>query len=143
MGKKWLGMTQIVLVSDNSQTISEIQKISEQVVCLSTEIDVEEAVKNESAGIFLFDCNSKELDVVSLLRKLKLTMQTKDMRSIVLLPEKNINYDILKYANSYIIRPIDEELFKATLNSNMQLKETFRVLSKNNNDLAKSLYQFR
>ena len=141
MGKKWLGMSQIVLVSDNKETISEVQKIAEQVLCLSTEIEVEEAVKNESAGIFLFDCDSKEIDVISLIRKLKLTMQTKDMRSIVILPEKNINYDILKYANSYVIRPIDEELFKATLNSNLQLKETFRVLSKNNNDLAKSLYQ--
>ena len=141
MGKKWLGMSQIVLVSDNKETISEIQKIAEQVLCLSTEVDVEEAVKNESAGIFLFDCASKELDVISMIRKLKLTMQTKDMRSILILPERNINYDILKYANSYITRPIDEQLFNATLNSNLQLKETFRVLSKNNNDLAKSLYQ--
>ncbi len=134
-------MSQIVLVSDNSQTISEVKKIAENVVCLSKEIEVEEAIKNEVAGVFLFDCESKEIDVVSLIRKLKLAMQTKDMRSVLILPEKNINYDILKYANSYITRPIDEQLFNATLNSNLQLKETFRVLSKNNNDLAKSLYQ--
>ncbi len=134
-------MSQIVLVSDNSQTILEVQKIAENIICLSAEIDVEEAIKNEIAGVFLFDCDSKAIDVVSLLRKLKLAMQTKDMRSILILPEKDINYDILKYTNSYITRPIDEQLFNATLNSNLQLKETFRVLSKNNNDLAKSLYQ--
>ena len=134
-------MTQIVLVSDNKETISQVEKILGQVVLPQDEQAVEDIVKNESAGIILFDCDSKELDAVGLIRKLKLTMQTKDMRSVILLNEKKINYDVLKYANNYITKPIDEELFKSTINSSLQLRETFRVLSKNNNDLAKSLYQ--
>ena len=138
-------MTKIVLVSDNDKNISEIEKICSaisieySVVCNEESLD--DAVKNEIAGIFIFDCESVSMDIISLIRKLKLTMQTKDMRSILLLPENNINYDELKYANSYITKPLDEQLFKATVNSSLQLRETFRVLSKNNNDLAKSLYQ--
>ncbi|MBE7704575.1 MAG: hypothetical protein E7Z90_02035 [Cyanobacteria bacterium SIG29] len=134
-------MTQIVLVSDNKETISQVEKILGQVVLPQDEQAVEDIVKNELAGIILFDCDSKELDAVGLIRKLKLTMQTKDMRSVILLNENKINYDVLKYANNYITKPIDEELFKSTINSSLQLRDTFRVLSKNNNDLAKSLYQ--
>lgn len=134
-------MTQIILISDNEKTISEVKNISDGILTVMTEQETEEAVKNETAGVFLFDCETEKLDVMPLIRKLKLTMQTKDMRTIVLLPEKPQNYEILKFANSYISRPFDEQLFKSALNSSVQLCETFRVLSKNNNDLAKSLYQ--
>ena len=63
MGKKWLGMTQIALVSDNKKTIETVQSIVEQSICLQTEIDVEEAVKNEIASIFIFDCESEKIDI--------------------------------------------------------------------------------
>ena len=138
-------MPQIVLVSDNISTVNEVEKIvstsSYVIKVLQNEDDIETAVKNDEVDIILFDCNSEMLDIISLVRKTKLSLQTKDVRSILLLSEKDINYDILRYANAYIIRPFDEKLFLTTLNSNLQLKDTFSVLSKNNNDLAKSLYQ--
>lgn len=138
-------MPQVVLVSDIKKNIDEISKIfkanSFEMLVFSTVDEIEDAVKNSVANVFIFDCETKSLDILSVLRRLKLTMQTKDIRSLLLLPEKNINYDLLKYANSYINRPLDEQLFIASVNSHMQLCETFRVLSKNNNDLAKSLYQ--
>lgn len=138
-------MTKLILVSDNKANIEEVQRIAKEILLevsdISDENEVENAVKNEDAGVFIFDCESDDIDIINLLRKLKLTMQTKDIRSILLLPQKNINYDVLKYANSFITKPLDEQLFKAAVNSCSQLRETFRVLSKNNNDLAKSLYQ--
>ena len=138
-------MAQVVLVSDVKKNIDEISKISNEnnfdLVVLSTADEVEEAVKNSLANVFIFDCESKTIENITLLRRLKLSMQTKDIRSLLLLPEKNIDYNLLKYANSYINRPLDEQLFVASVNSHLQLCETFRVLSKNNNDLAKSLYQ--
>ncbi len=138
-------MAKVILISDNSKTIDEISGIfdnnSLEIVTVKSEQEAQETVKNDTASIFLFDENSLNIDVISVLRNLKLTMQTKDMRSIALLSEKNKNYNILKYANSYITRPFDENLFKSSINSNLQLCETFRTLSKNNNDLAKSLYQ--
>ena len=137
-------MAQIIIVSDNNNTKEEINflelKNNYEIVFVSEEEKFEEIIRNDKADIILFDCASN-MDILSLVRKIKLSLQTKDIRSILLLREKEINYDILKYVNSYIRRPFEKDLFIATLNSALQLRETFRVLSKNNNDLAKSLYQ--
>ena len=136
-------MAKITLISTNKFLIEEIKTIVSSanfdVEALTSEEEIEQQIINDSTDIVLFD--SEMPDVMAILRKLKLQMQTKDIRSILLLPEQNINYDFLKYTNSYIKKPFDEQLFISTLNSCLQLKETFRVLSKNNNDLAKSLYQ--
>ena len=138
-------MPQIVLVSDNISTVNEVERIvsanSYSIKVLQTEEAIENAIKNDEIDVLLFDSNSESLDIISIVRNTKLSLQTKDVRSILLLSEKEINYDILRYTNAYIIRPFNEKLFLTTLNSNLQLKDTFRVLSKNNNDLAKSLYQ--
>ncbi len=138
-------MTNIILVTDNKKTVNEVEKILENasfsLIIAETDLSAEESIKEETADIILYDAEAVNIDILSLIRKLKLSLQTKDIRSILLIPEKSINYDILKYVNSYINRPLDKNLFLATLNSNLQLRETFRVLSKNNNDLAKSLYQ--
>ncbi len=138
-------MTQIVLVSDNKTTILEAEKIisanSYEIIIADNEEKAEEAVNNETADLMIFDCLAENIDTISILRRLKLTMQTKDIRSIILLPETNTDYDILKYTNSYITRPFNEHLFLSSVNSNLQLRDTFRILSKNNSDLAKSLYQ--
>lgn len=138
-------MPQIVLVSDNISTVNEVERIVSSnlysISVIQSDDEIETAVKNDEVDIILFDCDSENLDIITLVRKLKLLLQTKDVRSILLLPKENINYDILRFSNSYILRPFDEKLFLTTLNSNVQLKDTFRVLSKNNNDLAKSLYQ--
>jgi len=138
-------MSQIILVSDNEKSIKEAGKILEKNLFDYTAVqnaeEIEEAVKNDAADIVIFDCDSLKIDIISIIRKVKLLLQTKDIRSVLLLPEKNINYDVLKYVNSYITKPFNENLFIASINSNLQLRDTFAVLSKNNNDLAKSLYQ--
>ncbi len=138
-------MAQTVLVTDNNSTVKEMEQIllqnSHELLTVTTEDELQKTIDNENTDVIIFDCNVNNLDVISILRKQKLAMQTKDIRSILLLPEKNINYDVLKYTNSFITRPVDENLFLAELNSNLHLRKTFRVLSKNNNDLAKSLYQ--
>ena len=138
-------MAKIVLVSDNNTTVSEVEKILPsdffQLFSVKSQEEAEINIHNHNADIVLFDCNVKNIDIIEIIRKLKLSLQTKDIRSILLLPEKNINYDILKFANSYITRPFDNNLFISEVSSNIQLSETLKVLSKNNNDLAKSLYQ--
>lgn len=138
-------MSKAILISDNKNTMEEIENFSSnlaiKITNISDEKKAEEAILTSTANIFLFDCESKNIDILNLIRRLKLVMQTKDIRSILLLPTDCKNYDILKYANSYIQRPFEEQLFVATVNSSKQLCDTFSVLSKNNNDLAKSLYQ--
>lgn len=138
-------MAQIIVVSDNADTKKEIEvleiKTPHILNFISDENILEEMIKNDKADIIIFDYASINIDIIALVRKMKISLQTKDIRSVILLPEKDINYDVLKYVNSYIKRPFDRNLFSATLDSALQLRETFRVLSKNNNDLAKSLYQ--
>ena len=138
-------MVKIVLVSDNKNTVDEVKSILEEssyeIINVDSEESAKENIENISADLVLFDCEVKKTDIISVIRKTKLAIQTRDIRSVLLLPEKNINYDILKYFNDYITRPIDKNLFISTIVSNLQLRDTFRVLSKNNNDLAKSLYQ--
>ncbi|MBQ3642332.1 HAMP domain-containing histidine kinase [bacterium] len=137
-------MNKIVLVSDNENTHNEIAAIAKEntwdVIYISDKNAVDDVVKDSNACVFLFDCNSS-IDNISVLRQLRISMQAKDIRTIAILPEENINYDILKYCNSYVNRPIDSQLFSACVNSALQLCETFKTLSKNNTDLAKSLYQ--
>ena len=136
-------MAKAVLVSDNNKLINEIENITSSVnidiLPVNTFSEAEKCASDDDIDIILFDAQMK--DIISLLRSVKFQMQTKDIRSVIIFPEKNLDYNCLKYVSSYVLRPIDEHLLIATLNSNMQLRETFRVLSKNNNDLAKSLYQ--
>ncbi len=138
-------MTQLVLVSDCNSTIKNIREISDknsfEVIVIKSGCEIQEALEKEISSIFIFDCDSENIDILSFVHKYKLEMQTRDIRSIVLLSENPPNYNILKYVNAYITKPINENLFIAEINSNLRLCETFRVLSKNNNELAKSLYQ--
>ncbi len=138
-------MAKILLVSDNNKTVFEAEKMlqseSYELICVKSEEEAELNIQNGNIDLVIFDFDVKNIDIIAIIRKLKLSLQTKDIRSIILLPENNINYDLLKYTNSYITRPLDKNLFLASVYSNIQLRDTFRVLSKNNNDLAKSLYQ--
>ena len=138
-------MSKIILVSDNQKTISEVEKLllaeSYELLSVKSEEEADMYVQKGNIDLVLFDCNVNNIDIIAIIRELKLSLQTKDIRSILLLPEKDIKYDILKYANSYISRPFDKHLFSSEISTNLHLRDTFRVLSKNNNDLAKSLYQ--
>ena len=136
-------MTKIVLISENSKLTDTVKKVVLSAGCslevVKTGEKLEEYIVSDETDIILFD--AKISDIMSILRLNKFQMQAKDIRSIIILPEKDINYDCLKYTNSYIQSPIDENLMLATLNSAKQFRETFKGLSKNNSDLAKSLYQ--
>ena len=97
-------MAKITLISANNSLIEEIKTIISStnfdVEVLTVEEEIENQIVSDATDIVLFD--SEMPDVISILRKLKLQMQTKDVRSILLFPEENLNYDFLKYTNSYI-----------------------------------------
>lgn len=136
-------MVKLLLISDNQDTKNQLEKLSEkhsfELQIYSEQDKVEEIINQDIADIILFDSHMKE--GINILRRVKLLMQSKDMRSIALIESENPDFDMLKYTNSYVQMPIDERFFISAINSAVQLRETFRVLSKNNNDLAKSLYQ--
>ncbi len=136
-------MTKILLISQNQEIAEKVNEVTKnhsfEIIMLSNSDDIEKNLLDEEIGVVIFD--SEFPDIISLLRQVKLELQTKDIRSIVILNKDKINYDCLKYTNTYIMTPIDENILVSVINSSLQLRETFRVLSKNNTDLAKSLYQ--
>ena len=136
-------MVRITVITDNKKTIDEVGKFFHlyDIQIVSNEEEIEEKINTDNSDIILYDCESEHIDIKALVRKFKLILQTKDIRSLLLLSEKDIDYSLIKYTNDFINRPIDESLFAATINSNMQMRDNLRSLSKNNNDLAKSLYQ--
>ena len=136
---------EILLVSDNNQTINEISEILKQhSYILKTAADSEKAEKiinEDSLDIVLYDCEAENIDIPLLSSRMKLNLQSKNICSILLLSGNNINYNLLKYASCYITRPFDEHLFSASISSNLQMRNSLKELSKNNSSLAKSLYQ--
>ena len=138
-------MSRVILISDNESTIKKIKSFilsnTIEIEIISEIKDVENELETENTDIIIYDYNSIEINIISLITKNRLKLQTQDIRTIIILPEREIDYNILKYTNSYITSPIDENLFITVINSNIQIRETLRILSKNNNDLAKSLYQ--
>lgn len=138
-------MSKAIIISDNSITFEEVkQHLLLSYVDLLNVADmnnIEEFITRENPDTVLYDGNVKGFNIIEQMRKLKPILQSKDIRSVIILPEKNINYDVLEYVDGYVSRPLNPELFTSTINSNIRLRENLRILSKNNSDLAKSLYQ--
>jgi GAF domain-containing protein len=68
-------------------------------------------------------------------------MQTQNIQVILLVELGKQDNEILKHANFYLAEPVDENILIATVNSALQSRSSLEVLSKNNLELAKSLYQ--
>ena len=136
-------MAKVVLISEDEKLIEEISEITASsgfdIYVIDSIEEAEENIASDNTDIVIFD--EEKPEIINFLRNLKLQLQTKDIRSILILGRENNNYDYLKYTNNYITKPINEKILLSVLNSCLQLRETLRILSKNNNDLAKSLYQ--
>ncbi|MBR6162587.1 hypothetical protein IKQ26_01675 [bacterium] len=138
-------MIKILVVSDNSEKVEYLsrffKKHSWESVVSGSESDIFDKLKNGSIDLVIYDGSIKSLELRTLVYKTKILTDTRDIRSIFLVSKDFDNYDLLKYANSFIEEPINENLFLATIKSELLLRENLIVLSKNNDDLAKSLYQ--
>ncbi len=138
-------MNKILLISDNKKQVSKIDQIlnkhSEKLIALDLEEDIFRTIKNIELDAVILDLTSNKLDIGAICRRIKLQTQAKNLQIILILKQKSIDSELLKYANSYLFDPIDNELLVATINSSIQSKNSLETLSKNNIDLAKSLYQ--
>ncbi len=136
-------MAKVVLISEDEKLIEEIREVTASsgfdINVIESIEEAEENIASDNIDIIIFD--EEKPEIINFLRNLKLQLQTKDIRSILILGRENNNYDYLKYTNNYLTKPINEKILLSVLNSCLQLRETLRILSKNNNDLAKSLYQ--
>lgn len=138
-------MSKILIISENKKYIEQINvliaKQSYEAVFIDEDDAVIDSIKNSYIDAVIVDASCKKRDVLNLCRKIKIQTQTKNIQIIILLKNGHYDSDILKYANFYIQEPADENLITAAINSALQAKNSFESLSKNNIDLAKSLYQ--
>jgi len=138
-------MIKILVVSDNKERIEYLNRFFEknswEGIVSQSENDIFDKLKNGNIDIVVYDSTIKSLELHKLIYKTKILTDTRDIRSIFLVDKDFTNYELLKYANAYVEEPINENLFLATLKSELLLRENLLVLSKNNDDLAKSLYQ--
>ncbi len=138
-------MSKILLISDNKKQIFKIKDLLSKhnfdLAVLENEEAIFKSVKDDEISVVLIDLGSKQFDASTVCRRIKLQTQTKNIQSILIFSQKSSDNDLLKYANAYISDPFDEHILLATINSSLQVKNSLEVLSKNNIDLAKSLYQ--
>ena len=138
-------MSKVLLVSDNEK---QNELITETLLrCgVTTLVSVEEenifsCVENGLVDLVIVDAGTKSIDSAILCKKLKVFLHTENLLLLLLADAENTGYDIMKLANAQILKPVNEKILSATVLSNLKMKKSLDILSKNNSELAKSLYQ--
>lgn len=138
-------MSRILFVSDNIKQINRISELLHRhgmkLVVFNSDEEIFNAVKENQVDIVLIDTGTKKYDIHNVCRRIKIQTQTKNIQCILIFKQGELDVDVLKYANAYIAEPIDDNILLANINSCIQFKNSLEGLSKNNMDLAKSLYQ--
>lgn len=138
-------MPKVLLISDNKKLINKVSELLYKhgitLIVFNSDEEIFSAIKNDDMDVVLLDSSTKKYDINSICRRIKIQTQTKNIQSILIVKPNSSEIEILKYANSYVSEPIDSNILLATINSSIQSKSSLEVLSRNNIDLAKSLYQ--
>ena len=138
-------MAKVLFISENNERIELVKNIlvanSVDVEFESDENAIFDKITNFYPDLILLDTQLSVSDITILAKKIKINTQTDNIIfSLLVYPECD-NQDLLKTASSYITSPINEKILLSTIMSNIRMKNSLDVLSKNNADLAKSLYQ--
>ena len=138
-------MSKVLLVSDNEKQ-NEI--ITETLLhCgVSTIVSVDEenifsCVENGLVDLVIVDAQTGTIDAPILCKKLKAFLHTENLLLVLLVEAEKTGYDVMKLSNAQVLKPVDEKIMSATVLANLKMKKSLDILSKNNSELAKSLYQ--
>ncbi len=138
-------MARVLFISNDEHKISTLQAILTknmldiEVVC--EEGKIFENIQSFFPDLILLDTAFECSDIVVLAKKIKINTQTDNIIFSLIVNSDCDNQDLLKTAFSYIVEPMNEKILVSTIMSNIRMKNSLDVLSKNNADLAKSLYQ--
>jgi len=138
-------MAKVLFISNDEKKISVVESVLQKNM-LDVEVVRDEAVifdkiQDFFPDLILLDTYFDTQDISILAKKIKLNTQTENIIFSLILDSECDNQDLLKTASSYIIEPLNEKILVSTIMSNIRMKNSLDVLSKNNADLAKSLYQ--
>lgn len=138
-------MSKVLLVSDDEK---QNALITETLLhCgVSTLVSVDEenifsCAENGLVDLIIADAQTKSVDAAILCKKLKAFLHTENLLLILLVDGEKTGYDIMKLSNAQVTKPICEKVLTASVLANLKMKKSLDVLSKNNSELAKSLYQ--
>ncbi len=138
-------MSNVLIVGDNDElnTIIEsaLKNNSITASIALTEDDVLKKLEDEHVSMIILDAGIKSFDAAILSRKLKSYTHLENILVLAVIEPDIDNPDILRTTNAYITKPVNEKILLATVNSNLKLKKSLDILSQNNSELAKSLYQ--
>ena len=138
-------MSNVLIVGDNDElnTIIEsaLKNNSITASIALTEDDVLKKLEDKHVSMIILDAGIKSFDAAILSRKLKSYTHLENILVLAVIEPDIDNPDILRTTNAYITKPVNEKILLATVNSNLKLKKSLDILSQNNSELAKSLYQ--
>ena len=138
-------MAKVLFISENEYKIETIETVLKNnavdVEIAKNEDEIFEKILSFYPDLILLDTTFKVNDIVLLAKKIKVNTQTDNILFSLLLDANCDSQELLKTASSYIVEPINEKILLSTIMSNIRMKNSLDVLSKNNADLAKSLYQ--
>ena len=140
-------MSKILLVSQDTQQKELIVNVltgAKSSATLITSVD-ESAILNYvekgQVDMVIIDEDTTSPDTVILAKKLHSSAIKENVAVAALVNYDTCNTDLLKLANVYITKPINEKILCSCVNGSLKLKKAIDTLSTNNSELAKSLYQ--
>lgn len=138
-------MAKVLFISNDETKISLIESVLQKnmidVEVVREETPLFDKIQEFFPDLILLDTSFETQDVSILAKKIKLNTQTDNIIFSLIVNAQCDNQDLLKTASSYIVEPLNEKILVSTIMSNIRMKNSLDVLSKNNADLAKSLYQ--
>lgn len=138
-------MAKILLVSDNNEQNLRIEqtlkKLALAVIVCTDEKEILNYAEKSLVSLIIVDEAVKSLDALILCKKLPSYTVKENICVVSLVDADTTNQEILKLTASYVTKPLNDLILGSCVLSNLKLKKAVDILSMNNSELAKSLYQ--
>ena len=134
----------LVIVEDNKKKnllSKDILKMGYNVTCFDDEAEILKLINLNPPDAIIIDSEIKNIDILLFLKRIKIQYKGDHLLTITLVPNNYNNYELIKLSDFIVYPTINNLLLKQTINSCLRLKGTLDNLSKNNQELALSLYQ--
>lgn len=134
-------MSKVLLVSEDEKLVELIKESLGQIF-VETVISTESIIENiEENGIDLILIDAGINNAVILGRQLRSLTHLENIPVVSIINPEKENTDVLKTSNAVVTKPVNTKILNATVNANFKIKKSLDILSINNSELAKSLYQ--
>ena len=136
-------MGNILLISENDDIFNKYKKLLEtknyNFSSCCTPTSIFDLIEISPIDIVVIDEITENLNLLLTIKRIK---SKQDNTQILLLSNGDqIDEEVSKFVNGYILKNYPEEIILSTINSHIKTKEKLDILSGKNKDLADSLYR--